>query len=162
MEVQRPFGDTRLIARTVGGIAHETTSMPVQELVYLGGPVTAPGYEYHSLVGTAAVSQRVELQLPVPFVSVSLGRFGRSAARATFAPFVTAVGLKPAEPVTTGGPLPPDVLARLSGRTSGVYPSAGAGLLLFFDMLRLDVARGLRDGRWTLSLDLNRAFWPVL
>jgi hypothetical protein len=29
-------------------------------------------------------------------------------------------------------------------------------------LLRIDVARGLRDGRWTLSIDLDRDFWPVL
>jgi hypothetical protein len=29
-------------------------------------------------------------------------------------------------------------------------------------MLRLDVARGLRNGRWTFSLDVAREFWSVL
>jgi len=45
---------------------------------------------------------------------------------------------------------------------AGLYPSAGAGLLFFFDLLRVDVARGLRDGRWRLNLDIDRSFWGML
>jgi hypothetical protein len=29
-------------------------------------------------------------------------------------------------------------------------------------LLRVDVARGLRDGRWTFSLDVGRTLWAVL
>jgi hypothetical protein len=38
----------------------------------------------------------------------------------------------------------------------------GVGAQLFFDLLRVDVARGLRDGRWTFSMDLAREFWGIL
>jgi hypothetical protein len=31
-----------------------------------------------------------------------------------------------------------------------------------FDVLRFDVARGLRNGRWTFSVDVGRDFWSVL
>jgi hypothetical protein len=31
-----------------------------------------------------------------------------------------------------------------------------------FDLLRFDVSRGLRGGRWIFSFDVNRAFWSVL
>jgi hypothetical protein len=31
-----------------------------------------------------------------------------------------------------------------------------------FDLVRLDVARGLRDGRWLFSLDVTRTFWGVM
>jgi hypothetical protein len=41
-------------------------------------------------------------------------------------------------------------------------PSVGVGALSIFDLLRVDVARGLHKGRWTFNLDVNRAFWPVL
>ncbi len=41
-------------------------------------------------------------------------------------------------------------------------PSVGLGALSFFDLLRVDVARGLRDGRWTFSIDLSRDFWSIL
>jgi hypothetical protein len=45
---------------------------------------------------------------------------------------------------------------------SGWYPSAGIGALAFFDLLRVDVARGLNDGRWSFSIDLTRDFWRIL
>jgi hypothetical protein len=32
----------------------------------------------------------------------------------------------------------------------------------FFDIIRIDVARGLRRGRWTFSIDAGRDFWSVL
>jgi hypothetical protein len=38
----------------------------------------------------------------------------------------------------------------------------GVGALTIFDLLRLDVARGLRDGRWTFSVDVSREFWAIL
>ena len=134
------MGAARLVTRTIGALVRGSDPVPPQELVFLGGPISAPGYQYHSLGGTAAISQRVELRFPVPFPAVSLGRFGRSAARAQLAPYATAVAL----------------------RSTGIYPSAGLGLLVFFDLLRLEVARGLRDGRWSFYLDVNRAFWSVL
>jgi hypothetical protein len=162
LEVQKEIGPTRLVARTLAAVVRGSHHVPAQELVFFGGPVTAPGYDYHSLVGNAAVSQRLELRVPVPFPAVSLGRFGRSASRASLAPFATVTGLRSATRVTVGQTPYPEALDRIFGRESGFYPSAGAGVLLFFDLLRLDVARGLRDGRWTFSLDANRAFWAVL
>jgi hypothetical protein len=54
-------------------------------------------------------------------------------------------------------------LARTSGaRPAGWYPSLGTGALLFFDALRLDVGRGLRDGTWTFGVDLTPELWRVL
>ena len=129
----------------------------------MGGPVTAPGYDYHSLIGNVGLSQRLEVQAPVPFPSISLGRFGRSAGRATLAPFATAVRLVQSDVNGPAGtPPPPPSLQRVFMRQTGVYPSAGVGLLMFFNLLRLDAARGLKDGRWSFYFDVNRAFWSVL
>jgi hypothetical protein len=44
----------------------------------------------------------------------------------------------------------------------GFYPSIGLGSMFFFDLVRVDVARGLRDGRWTFNADVTRLFWPIL
>ena len=126
-------------------------AVPAQELVYLGGPVSAPGYDYHAFAGHTGASARAELRLPVPFPTLTLGRFGRVPARATLAPFANAIYV--------------DRPAALPGRRAydaGVYPSLGIGALSLFDLLRVDVARGLRDGRWTFSLDIGRDFWSVL
>jgi hypothetical protein len=142
LEVSRPARSSRVVSRTLLGGATSSGAMPLQEMVYLGGPLTAPGYRYHSLVDDAAVSQRIEVQFPVPFPALSLGRFGRSAATATLAPFVSVVGL----------------------RQSGLYPSVGVGAPMLFDLIRIDVARGLRSGSGvtTWSLDVTRAFWSIL
>jgi len=45
---------------------------------------------------------------------------------------------------------------------AGWYPSVGIGALVLFDIVRVDVARGLRRGRWTFSLDVTRDLWPIL
>jgi hypothetical protein len=35
-------------------------------------------------------------------------------------------------------------------------------LLTFFDLVRFDVSRGLRTGRWLFAFDVNPEFWSVL
>ena len=55
-------------------------------MIYFGGPVSAPGYEFHQLAGRAGLSQRLEWRLPVPFVALPLGRFGKVPGSATLAP----------------------------------------------------------------------------
>jgi hypothetical protein len=119
-----------------------------QHYVLLGGPVSAPGYEYHSIAGRRAGFARVELRSRVPFPSIPLGRFGATPRTATLAPFFSVA--------VVGAPAP------FRTTRSGGYPSLGVGLLPFFDLLRLDLARGLRDGRWALYLDVTPDFWPVL
>ncbi len=164
LELERPIGRTRIATRTVASWVWASEAFPAQELSYMGGPVTAPGYEFDDLIGQGALSQRVEIRAPVPFVGVSLGRFGRSPARAHVAPFVNGVFLHQVDDTRqiSGVPAPWDPANPLRPLPSGFYPSAGIGLLAFFDLLRFDVARGFRDGRWLFYLDVNRAFWSVL
>lgn len=158
-DIERPIGSARVVSRTiVGAVRGSAWSVP-ESFVWFGGPTTAPGYDFHSLVGTSGVSQRVELRLPVPFIPVPLGRFGRSPARATLAPFASVAFVRTPE----GGPALP-LFLRPGVTTlpaSGGYPAVGVGLLSFFELVRLDVARGLRGGRWTFSADLSREFWQL-
>jgi hypothetical protein len=35
-------------------------------------------------------------------------------------------------------------------------------LLAFFDLIRIDLARGLRDGRWSIGVDFSRDLWSIL
>ena len=143
---ERAFGAARLVTRTTA--AHARGEVLPQDAVYFGGPVTAPGYGLAAFAARTALAQRVEWRTPVPFPSVSLGRYGRSPARATLAPFAHAVHV--ARPID------------LRSARSGWYPAVGAGAYLFFDLVRLDVARGLRDGRWTFAVDVARDFWRIL
>ena len=148
-EIERPFGRHRLVLATAAAAVASSGEVAPQDLVYYGGPLSGPGYDFHSLQGERGVSQRIEWRLPVPFVSIPLGRFGRAPGGATLAPFVHGIWIdgRPGEPEP--GP-------------EGFHPSAGVGMLALFDLLRLDVAHGLRDGRWTFSIDVSRDFWPVL
>jgi hypothetical protein len=146
VEAEWPLGAGELAARTIGGAVDAEGIVPRQMLRSLGGPISAPGYDFHSLVGSRAFAQRIEWRLPVPAPALPLGRFGSTPATATLAPFVNVAWV--------GG-------APVGGR-SGWYPSIGLGTILFFDLVRIDVARGTRDGRWSFSLDLTRDFWPIL
>jgi hypothetical protein len=151
--LERPIGAHRFVSRTTFAAAHAMDqsltppSVPAQELIYLGGPVSGPGYDYHEFVGEIGGSQRLEWRAPMPFIPIPLGRFGTSPARMTLAPFAHTVYL---------------AKSRSAERATGWYPALGVGALLFFDALRFDAGYGLRDGRWTFNVDLTPELWRVL
>ncbi|MDQ6635021.1 MAG: hypothetical protein M3Z10_09725, partial [Gemmatimonadota bacterium] len=147
----RPFGRNRLDFQASGGAvgASGGVAVPEQEWLYFGGPVSAPGYAFHELATLAGASARVEWRTPIPAPAVSLGRFGKVPGEATLAPFVQATFARPA-------------LATDLDHPTRVYPSAGIALQPFFDLLRIQVARGLRNGRWTFDVDVSRDFWGIL
>jgi hypothetical protein len=95
------------------------------------------------------VTQRVEWRTPIPAPAFSLGRFGRAPGQATLAPFVQGTFARRATETDVAHP-------------AGVYPSVGIALQPFFDLVRLEVARGLRNGIWTFNADLSRDFWGIL
>jgi hypothetical protein len=144
----RALGDGRLVLEsTVAGVVAPSELAP-QELVYLGGPVTGPGYDYHQFAGRVGASARAEWRTRVPFFGLSMGPYGHAPASATLAPFATVIYSADA-PTFARNP-------------AGWYPAVGVGALFFFDLVRIDVARGLRRGRWTFSLDVTRELWPIL
>jgi hypothetical protein len=139
LSVERPQGADRLVTRTT--LAGVTAGpVPVQDDVFLGGPITGPGYAYHGFVGRAGATEHVEWQFPIPGPGISLGRYGTAPRTITLAPFAHVL-------YTSNG---------------GWYPSAGVGVLALFNLVRFDVARGLRRGAWTFAFDLDRTLWPVL
>lgn len=148
IDVEKPFGSSRVILRTIaaGVLSHD--SIPAQHLVFLGGPTSGPGYEFHEFVAEAGMSQRLEWRFLAPFVPIPLGRYGRAPGTITLAPFATAVWI--------------DRSAPFKAARQGWYPALGLGALTVFDVIRFDVARGLRGGRWTFSVDIGRDFWSVL
>jgi hypothetical protein len=148
IDVQRPIGSGRLLLHTVAAGVFTGDTPPAQHLVYLGGPTTGPGYEFHEFVGRGGVSQRIEWRFFVPFVPIPLGRYGRAPGAITLAPFATTVWI--------------DRSAPFKAFRQGWYPAVGLGALTVFDVLRIDVARGVRNGRWTFSVDVGRDFWSVL
>jgi hypothetical protein len=143
-----------------GGAVRAQRDPSPQLLVFAGGPLSAPGYDFHAFRSTSLVTQHLEWRVPVPFVGIPLGRWGRIPGQARLAPFVHAVF---ASRGVAGAFAEPGQSERVTaGYQSGWYPSVGIGAFSFFDLLRLDVGRGLRNGRWTVSLDINRDFWSIL
>jgi hypothetical protein len=149
--VERPFGAFRLVtSATVAGVSGSVGRTPPQELVFLGGPISAPGYDYHSLVSTVGATGHVELRMPAPFPAFSLGRYGRVPGRGSFAPYFHIAGIN-------------DGFGACCGNAAGAYPSVGAAYITPFDLLRIDVARGLATGgRWMFNIDVSREFWSIL
>jgi hypothetical protein len=149
VDADRPFGRDRLVARASIGAVTANGPIPPQDAVYAGGPTTGPGYPYHVFAARLTSTLRGEWQLPVPFPGISLGNFGTTPRVATLAPFVTADYVNHA---IGPHPLP-----------TGWYPAVGVGGIALFDLLRIDVARGLRrPGGWTLWIDVSRDWWGVL
>lgn len=130
-------------------------SVPLQEAVYFGGPVSLPGYNLHDVAGRYGLATRAELRVPVPFIAIPLGRFGQVPGRAQLAPYLGAAVVGGSVSCAAG-------IGRCPSLTEGVYPSVGIGLLTVYDLLRFDVARGLRNGRWMFNVDVNRDFWSIL
>lgn len=163
-EWQREAGRTQWVARVAGGAVDADGALAPQLLLFAGGPVSAPGYDFHAFRSRALVTQHLEWRIPIPFVPVSLGRWGRIPGSARLAPFVhgvyTARGATGTRliPGSGSGDLGVDAMAN----EPGWYSSVGVGVLSFFDLVRFDVARGLRSGRWSFGVDVSRDFWSIL
>jgi hypothetical protein len=97
------------------------------------------------------VSQRVEWQHGVAGPTIPLGRFGKVPGQIVLAPFAT-LGWSDGRSATFNSEAP---------SPRGWFPSVGLGGIGLFNLLRADVARGLRDGRWMFSIDVTRDFWSV-
>ena len=163
LEIDRPLNRARLRSRTLAAAVISRDNVLAQELVFLGGPVSAPGYSFHGLVGNRAVSHTLAVELPIPFPAINLGRFGRAPGSATLAPHATGVWV---HAVAAGTPILRADMTTASDAlrpvASGFYPSIGVSLITAFDLLRFDLSRGLRPGRWLFSVDVSRAFWSIL
>jgi len=138
------LGAGTLVWRTLAGAGTPGAGVPAQYLSIFGGPVSAPGYDFHSLAGRLGAAQHFEYRLRIPFISMNLGRFGRVPSSLVLAPYVHGVWLGSA-----------------GGSSEGFFPSVGIGMLSVFDLVRVDVARALRGGGWLFSLDVARDFWSV-
>ncbi len=143
---ERPVGKTRIVAHSLFTSTMGQDSIPAQHLAYVGGPTTGPGYDFHEFAGKIGVSQRLELQFPAPFPSFTLGRYGRTPATITLAPYANTIWID----------------KRSNGQEGGWFPSVGLGALTLFDTIRFDVARGVRGGRWSFSVDFGKDLWRIL
>ncbi|HEY3258317.1 MAG TPA: hypothetical protein VGJ64_05635, partial [Gemmatimonadaceae bacterium] len=64
---ERPVGQSRIVAHSLFAAVIGDDPLPAQHVVYLGGPTTGPGYDFHEFAGKIGASQRLELRVPAPF-----------------------------------------------------------------------------------------------
>lgn len=146
--VEKAFTGSRIVLRSAGGVAWGADTLPASELLYAGGPVSAPGYVASRFAARRLLSQRIEWQFPIPAPAIPLGRWGRVPGTVTLAPYFNALVAQEGAPFRRG--------------VSGAYPSVGLGMLPFFGLVRLDISRSLREPRWGFSVDVSKDFWRIL
>ena len=161
LEHRTEIGKTTFVIRESAAATFGDTVL-LQDAVYFGGPTSLPGYDLHDLAGTMGSSTRLELQIPVPSVSIPLGRFGRVPGQAKLAPYVAGAFVAGDVHCVRGVRATGGFTGRCPQAGDGFYPSVGIAALSFFDLLRLELARGLKDGRWMFNIDVNRDFWSIL
>jgi hypothetical protein len=129
-------------------------TLPRQALYLIGGRGTVPGYAFRAYGGDRFATLRT------------------TAAADLWSPWIRGRLLGAAGWADAGGP-GQDALAAWGGAVcpacSGARPldrpifSAGAGVGIFYDILRVDIARGLSSGgRWELIIEANPSFWDFL
>jgi hypothetical protein len=139
---QEAFHTVDLLLEGRAGLA--SGDAPAQALYLLGGRATLPGHGYRDQVGDRfwLLSGELGREVYAPWLGVHVfaatGRAWMADSR----------------------PLP----AEWPGRGDGpIRASAGAGVDLLWQVLRLDVARGLgAGGDWTLILEASPRFHPWL
>jgi hypothetical protein len=122
---------------TLGGGA-VTSRAPVQSLTFLGGRWTLPGHDYRAFAGERYGLLRAEATYPVVWPYVGVRVIGAAGA--------TYFGARS---------LPADWVV---GDSNGVRGSIGAGLSIGFDVMRVDLARGVPDGDWEMLFSVARQF----
>ncbi|MCY3599356.1 MAG: hypothetical protein OXN85_05250 [Gemmatimonadetes bacterium] len=126
--------------------------LPTQRLFLLGGRGSLPGYEFRGWGGDRMALWRAELSRAVASPWVRLRAIGAAGG--------------------TGLGRPGEGAARRFGvgGSEGLRASAGLGLGLFYDILRLDVMRGLlgdpspggSPGKWVVLLSVDPRFLRIL
>ncbi|MDH3732134.1 MAG: ShlB/FhaC/HecB family hemolysin secretion/activation protein [Gemmatimonadota bacterium] len=127
-------------------------TLPAQRLFLLGGRGTLPGFDFRSWGGDRVALWRGEISRSLAWPWVTIRAIG-------------AVGW--AESVLAGAA----AAERFGvGDTEVVRGSLGGGFGVLYDLLRIEVARGIGSagpddalaGDWTLFLTINPLFWNVL
>ncbi len=115
---------------------------PAQALYLLGGRGSLPGYRFREFVGTS---------------------YGLVRAEGTHAIFGPWVGIRAFAAVgATRLPIASAPSGWNAEDSGGLRPSVGVGLSLGWDVLRLDLARGLRDGKWEVIFAVDPRFYSWL
>lgn len=115
---------------------------PPQTLFLLGGPATLPGYPYRGFTG-----DRFALA-------------GLEAYHDLAAPWVRLRAVGGAGWTSLGVATPP--VGWEAQATDGLRTSIGAGVGLFYDLLRIDLVRGLQSGHWQWVFSVSPSLADIL
>ncbi|NIR43546.1 MAG: BamA/TamA family outer membrane protein [Gemmatimonadetes bacterium] len=125
--------------------------LPAQRLFPAGGRGTVRGYDFHRFIGNLYGAGSLELARSIAYPIVSAVAF----ADVGWTGIEGNSGRRAVEVWNEAG--------TAAEASDGVLVSAGAGLGLFFDIIRVELARGLRqDGAWELIFRARREFWDWL
>ncbi|HEY0018920.1 MAG TPA: hypothetical protein VGC13_21650 [Longimicrobium sp.] len=149
--ISRGTGGSELTVDASAGAAFG--DVPPQGEFLLGGRGTVPGYAFRAYGGHTFAFGRAAYAADLfrPFIRGRVfAAAGWTERTPDAVPFQTATSVIPPVP-----PIPPL-------RTGSMF-SIGAGVGLLFDIIRIDVARGLGDdGQWEVIVEANPSFWDFL
>ena len=129
-------GGLGTVARLDGGAI--VGDFPEQSRFFLGGRGTLPGHPYRAQAGDVFGLARIEASRPLVAPWVTLRALGAAGFTGEMAQAAT-------------GATPP--VSRAAFRAS-----AGAGVGLAWDVIHLDMMRGLDGGEWELVVSVDRRF----
>ena len=142
-----PLGPTRVLLRADAGYA--TSELPAHRTFVMGGRGTLPGDPFRAWGGSRAALVHAEWRVPLPALTLGVGKLARVPTTLTAAPFV-ATGWTDAPPAGT------------TWRATGDARTSVGIALEWLGLIRLELGMGLQSGRGQLSFDLSRDFWPIL
>ena len=141
-------GGTELEAQAYIGAG--TDEMPAYRSFVLGGRGTLVAEPFRAYGGRTAVLAHLEWRFEAPVPALGLGSFASTGRRMTIAPFLSA------------GYAGRSLAGLPWGDSDGVRPVAGLALEWFMRLLRVEAGIGLRDGRFGVTIDVNRDWWGLL
>lgn len=147
---------THFGARAAAGVAFSLsgdTDLAAQQHFALGGRNTVPGYGYRSFAGDAFGMLDAEVAHDVAWPWLRLRALGAVGFAANLADLPDA-----ADPDRRFSPS----LDWGTTTSDGLRPSLGLGAGILWDVLRLEVHRGLRGGEWQVLLTVDRSLWGLL
>jgi hypothetical protein len=141
-------GGSELEARAYVGAG--TDGLPAYRSFVLGGRGTLVAEPFRAYGGRTALLAQLEWRFEAPVPALSLGSFASTGRRIIIAPFLSAgyTGRS-----LTGLPW---------GPSDGMRPVGGLALEWFMRLIRVEAGIGLRDGRFGLTVDVNRDWWGLL
>jgi hypothetical protein len=142
------LGPGQVLSRLYIGVGD--AGLPAYRSFALGGRGTLVGEPFRAYGGRTAILGHVEWRLDIPAPAIELGSFASTGRRVTIAPFLAA------------GYTARPIAGLTPGASDGVRPVAGVALELLMRLFRVEAGIGLRDGRFGVTLDVNRDWWGVL